>query len=88
MDRDYDDTQRLIELYVQGSLSSDEAAEFEEFFMDQPEILAELEAHRALQQTLPDVLDEPELKCGLARDEPAQDSSRQHEADTGGDWSN
>ena len=57
--RDYDPMRLddVIERYIHGRLTPEETIEFEEKCLDDPEILAELEAHQALGAYLPLAVD-------------------------------
>ena len=55
MDEKYINENLLVERYLQGSLSEEEAAAFEERFLSSPELLDELETSERLQQGMHDV---------------------------------
>ena len=55
MDEKYINENLLVERYLQGSLSEEEAAAFEERFLSSPDLLDELEAAERLQQGMHDV---------------------------------
>jgi hypothetical protein len=55
MDEEHTNNTLLIERYLQGKLSAEEAAEFEEHFLSSDDLLDELESAERLQQGLKDV---------------------------------
>lgn len=78
MERDYIDKNLLIERYLQGKLSAEEQAAFEEAFLSSGELLNELEAAEKLQQGLQDLAalqeageEERRLRDLVARDRAA-----------------
>lgn len=53
-------------LYIQGKLTPEEVVEFEQYFLDEPELVEQIELEMALKQHLPDV----ELDAAIAKHQP------------------
>ena len=55
MDKEYTKEQLIVDRYLRGDLTDEEAARFEEYFLSNPDVLDELELTEKLRQGLEDV---------------------------------